>query len=100
MNLDRGKGLTVWGIVLTVIFGIALTGFPAVAMSGGFLSALAVMSPVIGFFGGGLAMIWAGTQRTKKAKALPQVPGPHRQAGEHLHHHPGPGHAGVGAQGL
>ena len=25
-------------------------------------------SPVIGFFGGGLAMIWAGTQRTKKAK--------------------------------
>ena len=68
MNLDRGKGLTVWGIVLTVIFGIALTGFPAVAMSGGFLSALAVMSPVIGFFGGGLAMIWAGTQRTKKAK--------------------------------
>lgn len=68
VNLDRGKGLTVWGIVLTVIFGIALTGFPAVAMSGGFLSALAVMSPVIGFFGGGLAMIWAGTQRTKKAK--------------------------------
>ena len=56
MNLDRGKGLTVWGIVLTVIFGIALTGFPAVAMSGGFLSALAVMSPVIGFFGGGLAL--------------------------------------------
>ena len=39
VNLDRGKGLTVWGIVLTVIFGIALTGFPAVAMSGGFLSA-------------------------------------------------------------
>ena len=68
VNRDRGKGLTVWGIVLTVIFGIALTGFPAVAMSGGFLSALAVMSPVIGFFGGGLAMIWAGTQRTKKAK--------------------------------
>ena len=56
VNLDRGKGLTVWGIVLTVIFGIALTGFPAVAMSGGFLSALAVMSPVIGFFGGGLAL--------------------------------------------
>ena len=68
VNLDRGKGLTIWGIVLAVIFGIALTGFPAVAMSGGLLNALAVMSPVIGFFGGGLAMIWAGTQRTKKAK--------------------------------
>lgn len=68
VNLDRGKGLTVWGIVLAVIFGIALTGFPAVAMSGGILRALAVMSPVIGFFGGGLAMIWAGTQRTKKSK--------------------------------
>ena len=68
MNLDRGKGLTIWGIVLAVVFGIALTGFPAVAMGSGFLNALAVMSPVIGFFGGGLAMIWAGTQRTKKAK--------------------------------
>ncbi len=68
VNLDRGKGLTIWGIVLAVVFGIALTGFPAVAMGGGFLNALAVMSPVIGFFGGGLAMIWAGTQRTKKSK--------------------------------
>ena len=69
VNLDRGKGLTIWGIVLAVVFGIALTArFPAVAMGSGFLNALAVMSPVIGFFGGGLAMIWAGTQRTKKAK--------------------------------
>ena len=69
VNLDRGKGLTIWGIVLAVVFGIALTaGFPAVAMGSGFLNALAAMSPVIGFFGGGLAMIWAGTQRTKKAK--------------------------------
>ena len=68
VNLDRGKGLTIWGIVLAVVFGIALTGLPAVAMGSGFLNALAVMSPVIGFFGGGLAMIWAGTQRTKKAK--------------------------------
>ena len=57
VNLDRGKGLTIWGIVLAVIFGIALTGFPVVAMSGGILPALAAMSPVIGFFGGGLAMI-------------------------------------------
>ena len=68
VNLDRGKGLTIWGIVLAVVFGIALTGFPAVAMGSGFLNALAVMSPEIGFFGGGPAMIWAGTQRTKKAK--------------------------------
>ena len=69
VNLDRGKGLTIWGIVLAVVFGIALTArFPAVAMGSGFLNALAVMSPVIGFFCGGLAMIWAGTQRTKKAK--------------------------------
>ena len=69
VNLDRGKGLTIWGIVLAVVFGIALTaGFPEVAMGSGFLNALAAMSPVIGFFGGGLAMIWAGTQRTKKAK--------------------------------
>ena len=68
VDLNRGRGLIVGGAALAIVFGIALTGFPAVAMGSGFLNALAVMSPVIGFFGGGLAMIWAGTQRTKKAK--------------------------------
>mgnify|MGYP006063873085 CR=1 FL=1 len=69
VNLDRGKGLTIWGIVLAAIFGIALvSALPIILLSEGLLRGLAAMSPVIGFFGGGLAMIWAGTQRTKKAK--------------------------------
>lgn len=68
INLNRGKGMTVAGIVIAIIFGIALTGLPAVAMGNGILSALATMSPVIGFFLGGLALTWAGTQRTKQSK--------------------------------
>lgn len=68
INLNRGRGMTVAGIVIAIIFGIALTGLPAVAMGRGILSALATMSPVIGFFLGGLALTWAGTQRTKQAK--------------------------------
>ena len=68
MSGKPGKGLTVAGIVVAVIFGIALTSLPAVALSEGLLQALAIMSPVIGFFCGGLAMIWAGTQRSKKAR--------------------------------
>ena len=70
VNLNRGRALTVWGIVVAVIFGLGLTALPSVAISEGLLSALAFMSPVIGFFCGGLAMIWAGTQRTKKARRL------------------------------
>ena len=99
VNLDRGRGLTVWGIVLTVIFGIALTGFPAVAMSGGFPLRPGGDVPGDRLFGGGLAMIWAGTQRTKKAKRfrkyLALIGG-----GRASPSPPGPGHAGVGAQGL
>ena len=68
VNLERGKGLTVAGIVIAAIFGVALLSLPAVILSEGFLSALAMMSPVVGFFGGGLAMAWAGVQRSKKAK--------------------------------
>lgn len=66
---DQGKGLTIGGAVLTIIFGIGLlTSLPLVALSEGFFLALAILSPVIGFLIGGIAMIWAGTQRTKKAR--------------------------------
>lgn len=69
IDLNRGKGMTVAGVVIAVIFGIALvSGFPVVALGTSLLNALAVMSPVIGFFLGGLALTWAGTQRTKQAK--------------------------------
>ena len=68
VNLDKGKGLTIGGAVMAGIFGIALVaGLPEELMHGG-LRGLAEMSPVIGFFILGLALIFMGTQRTKKAR--------------------------------
>ena len=69
LDMNRGKGMMVAGIVLAVIFGIALvSGFPTVALGTGLLNALAVMSPVTGFFLGGLALAWVGGRRNKQAK--------------------------------
>lgn len=66
---DQGKGLTIGGAVLAIIFGVGLlTSLPFVALSEGIFLALAILSPVVGFLIGGIAMIWAGTQRTKKAR--------------------------------
>ena len=68
VNLDRGKGLTIGGAVVSAIFGIALiSALPPVLLEDG-IAAFAYLSPVIGFFCGGLGMLYAGTQRTKKAK--------------------------------
>ncbi len=67
VNLDRGKGLTIGGAVMSAIFGLALISSPPMLMEEG-LAAFAYLSPVIGLFCGGLGMIYAGTQRTKKAK--------------------------------
>ena len=69
IDLNRGRGMTVAGIVVAVLFGIALvSGFPILAVSGGFWNAMAVMSPVTGFFLGGLALTWAGIRRNKQAR--------------------------------
>ena len=69
VNLERGKGMMIAGIVIAAIFGIALvSGLPTVLMTEGLLQGLGLMSPVLGFFGGGLALVWAGAQRSKKAK--------------------------------
>lgn len=69
VNLKWGKGLTIAGIVLMSVFGLGLlTSFPFLLMEEGLWPALALSSPVAGFFGGGVAMTWAGVQRTKKAK--------------------------------
>ena len=69
VNLERGKGLTIGGIVLMAIFGLGfVTSFPFMVMEEGLLLALALSSPIAGFFCGGAAMAWVGTQRTKKAK--------------------------------
>jgi len=69
VNLERGKGLTIAGIILMAIFGLGfVSSFPFLVMEEGFLMAMALASPILGFFCGGAAMTWAGTQRTKKAK--------------------------------
>lgn len=68
INLNRGKGMTIAGAILAVIFGISLTSYAPLALENGFLPALAITSPLIGFFGGGLALLWAGLKRTKQAK--------------------------------
>ena len=69
VNLAWGKGLTIAGVVLMSVFGLGLlTSFPFLLMEEGLWLALALCSPIAGFFGGGVAMTWAGTQRTKKAK--------------------------------
>ncbi|WP_130870443.1 5-bromo-4-chloroindolyl phosphate hydrolysis family protein [Intestinimonas massiliensis (ex Afouda et al. 2020)] len=69
IDLNRGKGMMVAGIVIAIIFGIALvSGFPILAVGSGFLNALAVMSPITGFFLGGLALTWAGVRRNKQVK--------------------------------
>ena len=69
IDLNRGRGMTVAGIVIAAIFGITLvSGFPILAVSGGFWNAMASMSPITGFFLGGLALTWAGVRRNKQAK--------------------------------
>lgn len=69
IDLNRGKGMMVAGIVIAIIFGIALvSGFPILAVGSGFLNALAVMSPITGFFLGGLALTWVGARRNKQVK--------------------------------
>lgn len=69
VDLSRGKGMTVVGIVFAAVFGVALVStLPILSMGAGFLTASAILSPVIGFFLGGLALTWVGTQRNKQAK--------------------------------
>ena len=68
VDLNRGRGLIVGGAALAIVFGIALTGLPAAVMGLGLGAGIASMSPVIGLFCGGLAMLWAGTRRSRQAK--------------------------------
>ena len=69
VDLSRGKGMTVVGIVFAAVFGVVLiSALPILSMGVGFLTASAILSPAIGFFLGGLALTWAGTQRGKQAK--------------------------------
>lgn len=69
LDPNRGRGLTIGGGALAVIFGVVLAAaFPALAVGWGALRAMALLSPAIGLLICGLAMAWTGVQRTKKAR--------------------------------
>lgn len=68
-SLGKGKAMTIIGAIMAVIFGIAtVSGLPVVSSIWGFPMSLAAMSPVIGLFAGGLALMAAGSISTRKAK--------------------------------
>ncbi|MFR8331755.1 MAG: hypothetical protein ACLU9S_04820 [Oscillospiraceae bacterium] len=79
---------------MSAIFGIALiSALPPVLLEGDGIAAFAYLSPVIGFFCGGLGMLYAGTQRTKKAKRFRRYLALITAGGRISIHHPGPGNA-------
>lgn len=68
-GLNKGKAMTIGGAVMAVIFGIAtVSGLPVVSSIWHFPLSLAVMSPVIGLFAGGLALMAAGSRCTRKMR--------------------------------
>ena len=68
-SLGKGKAMTIIGAIMAVIFGIAtVSGLPVVSSIWGFPMSLAAMSPVIGLFAGGLALMAAGSISTRRAK--------------------------------
>ena len=69
VDLNKGKGMTIWGGILTGIFGfISAVSFPAILFSEGLLGTLAAMAPLLGFTGLGVVLLVCGAQRSKKAK--------------------------------
>ncbi len=65
----NGKAMTVWGGILTGIFGFAaISSIPMVLVEDGFLAALAMSTPILGFLSLGLVLLFTGAQRNKKAK--------------------------------
>ncbi len=69
VDLRRGKAMTVWGAILTAIFGFASAiSLPSMLLESSFFVALAQMAPLLGFTGLGLVLLFCGMQRNKKAK--------------------------------
>lgn len=68
-SLNKGKAMTIGGAIMAVLFGIAtVSGLPVVNSIWEFPLSLAMMSPVIGLFAGGLALMAAGSMSTRKVK--------------------------------
>ena len=69
VDLNKGKGMTIWGGILTGIFGfISAISLPAILFSEGLFGTLAAMAPLLGFTGLGVVLLICGAQRSKKAK--------------------------------
>lgn len=67
--VNKGKAMTVWGAILTGIFGIAtVSSVPVMLVEEGLLPGLALSTPLFGFLSLGLVLLFTGTQRNKKAK--------------------------------
>lgn len=69
VNLNRGKGMMVWGSILTGLFGLAaVTSLPMLLMEEGLIALFAGGAPILGFLSLGIVLLATGSQRNKKAK--------------------------------
>ncbi len=69
LDLNKGRAMSVWGAILTGIFGLAaISGIPITLLEEGLLPALVAGAPIMGFLSLGVGLLFAGNQRSKKAK--------------------------------
>ncbi len=69
VDLNKGKAMTIWGGILTGIFGLsAITTIPLMLMEGGFGAFFAAGTPILGFLSLGIILMVTGSQRTRKVK--------------------------------
>lgn len=69
LDLKKGKSMTVWGAILTGIFGLAaVSAIPTTLLDQGIRAALTVSAPIMAFLSLGVGLLFAGNQRTKKSK--------------------------------
>lgn len=69
VDLNKGKAMTVWGAILTGIFGLAtITTIPLMLMDGAIGAFFGAGAPILGFLSLGIVLMVSGNQRSKKAK--------------------------------
>ena len=69
VNLNKGKGMSIWGGILTGIFGLSvITTFPLMLMEGNPAMLFSLGGSLLGFLSLGIILLATGGQRNKKAK--------------------------------
>lgn len=69
VNLNKGKAMTVWGSILTGIFGLAtITVIPMIMLERDLVAFFGGGAPILGFLSLGIILLATGGQRNKKAK--------------------------------